>query len=107
MMTMFQHAAKIGVPVAFGTDAGVEPHGTNAKEFTLMSQNGFTPAQALMAATHGGADLLGVSDIAGSLEKGKAADVVAVPGNPLQDISDTEHPVLVMKGGQFVVGGDS
>ena len=105
MMTMFQHAARIGVPVAFGTDAGVEPHGTNAKEFTLMAQNGFTPTQCLMAATHGGADLLGVSDITGSLQKGKAADVVAVPGNPLQDISDTEHPVMVMKGGQLVVGG--
>ncbi len=105
MMTMFQHAARIGVPVAFGTDAGVEPHGTNAKEFTLMAQNGFTPTQCLMAATHGGADLLGVSDITGSLQKGKAADIVAVPGNPLQDISDTEHPVLVMKGGQLIVGG--
>ncbi len=88
MMIMFEHAAKIGVPVAFGTDAGVEPHGSNAREFTLMHQNGFTAAQCLMAATHGGADLLGVDDITGSLEAGKAADVVAVPGNPLEDISD-------------------
>ncbi len=107
MMTMFQHAAKIGVPVAFGTDAGVEPHGTNAKEFTLMAQNGFTPTQALMAASHGGADLLGVADVTGSLEAGKAADVVAVPGNPLEDLSATEHPVLVMKGGKFIVGGET
>ena len=51
MMSMFQHAARIGVPIAFGTDAGVEPHGSNAKEFTLMVENGMTPAQALMAAT--------------------------------------------------------
>ncbi len=105
MMTMFQHAARIGVPIAFGTDAGVEPHGTNAAEFTLMTENGLTPAQALMAATHGGADLLGVSDVTGSLETGKQADVVAVPGNPLEDISVTEHPVLVMQGGRIVVGG--
>ena len=105
MMAMFQRAARIGVPIAFGTDAGVEPHGTNAKEFTLMTENGLTPAQALMAASHGAADLLGVADVTGSLEAGKAADVVAVPGNPLQDITATEHPVLVMKGGEIVVGG--
>lgn len=104
MQTMFQHAAKIGVPVAFGTDAGVEPHGMNAKEFSLMVKNGFTPTQALMAASHNGADLLGVSDVTGSLEKGKSADVVAVPGNPLDDISDTEHPSFVMKEGRIYVG---
>jgi len=106
MMAMFQRAVRIGVPIAFGTDAGVEPHGTNAKEFTLMTQNGLTPAQALMAASHGAADLLGVADVTGSLEAGKAADVVAVPGNPLQDITATEHPVLVMKAGEIVVGGE-
>jgi imidazolonepropionase-like amidohydrolase len=105
MMIMFQHAVKIGTPVAFGTDAGVEPHGMNAREFSLMVDNGFTPTQALMAATHNGADLLGVSDVAGALEAGRPADVVAVPGNPLQSIAATEHPKLVMKDGQIVVGG--
>jgi len=105
MQIMFQHAVRIGVPIAFGTDAGVEPHGMNAKEFSLMVANHFTPSQALMAATHNAADLLGVSDTAGSLEKGKSADIVAVRGNPLEDISATEHPVMVMKGGAFVVGG--
>jgi len=59
-----------------------------------------------MAASHGAADLLGVADVTGSLEAGKAADVVAVPGNPLQDITATEHPVLVMKAGEIVVGGE-
>jgi len=105
MQTMFQHAVSIGVPIAFGTDAGVEPHGMNAKEFSLMVENHLTPAQALMAATHNAADLLGVSEVVGSLQKGKSADIVAVPGNPLEDISVTERPVMVMKGGTFVVGG--
>ena len=104
MMTMFQHAAKIGVPIAFGTDAGVEPHGTNAREFSLMVENGLTPAEALMAATHNGADLLGVSDTAGALVADWPADIVAVPGNPLNDISVTARPVMVMKGGHIVVG---
>ncbi len=103
MQIMFQHAVRIGVPVAFGTDAAVEPHGMNAKEFSLMVQNGLTPAQALMTASHNAADLLGVSDITGSLQQGKAADIVAVPGNPLDDISVTEHPVMVMKAGVIVV----
>lgn len=104
MQIMFQHAVRIGVPVAFGTDAAVEPHGMNAREFSLMVKNGLSPAQALLTASHNAADLLGISDITGSLEAGKAADVVAVPGNPLEDISVTEHPLLVMKGGAIVVG---
>jgi imidazolonepropionase-like amidohydrolase len=104
MMLMFQHAAKIGVLVALGTDAGVEPHGQNAREFSLMAANGFTPAQSLMAGTAGGADLLGVADQTGTLQAGKFADVVAVPGNPLADISATRHPVFVMKQGVIYVG---
>jgi imidazolonepropionase-like amidohydrolase len=104
MNTMFQHAARIGVPVAFGTDAGVEPHGTNAKEFELMTQNGFTPTQSLMAATANGAELLGIKDRVGTLEAGKLADVVAVPGDPLAHIEATAHPLLVMKDGAVVVG---
>jgi imidazolonepropionase-like amidohydrolase len=99
MRQMFQHAAKIGVPVAMGTDAAVEPHGRNAREFFLMTQNGFTPAQALIAGTASGADLLGLADKIGTLQAGKLADIVAVAGNPLADIHATEHPVLVMKEG--------
>jgi len=100
---MFQRAARIGVPVALGTDAAVEPHGLNATEFTLMVKNGFTPAQALQAGTKNGAELLGLADKVGSLEVGKYADLVAVAGNPLKDISVTQHPMLVVKGGQRVL----
>ena len=99
VMQMFQHAAKIGVPVAMGTDAAVEPHGRNAREFFLMTQNGFTPAQALIAGTASGADLMGLADKIGTLQAGKLADIVAVAGNPLANIHATEHPVLVMKEG--------
>jgi imidazolonepropionase-like amidohydrolase len=105
MHTMFQHAVKIGVPIAMGTDAAVGPHGTNAKEFSLMTDNGFTPAQALLAGTARGADLLGISDQTGTLQAGKFADIVAVTGNPLLNITNTEHPVLVMKEGIIYVGG--
>jgi imidazolonepropionase-like amidohydrolase len=102
--TMFQHAARIGVPVAMGTDAGVEPHGKNAREFALMVANRFTPAQALMAGTANGAELLGLADQIGTLQPGKDADIVAVAGNPLADIDATAHPVFVMKQGVVYVG---
>ena len=101
---MFQHAVKIGVPMAMGTDAGVEPHGLNAREFSLMVKNGLAPAQVLMAGTANGAELLGVSDQTGTLTPGKSADIVAVAGNPLSDMHATEHPVLVMKEGVIYVG---
>jgi len=101
---MFQHAVKIGVPLAMGTDAAVEPHGLNAREFALMTKNGLTPAQALMAGTANGADLLGLADKIGTLTVGKSADIVAVAGNPLADIHATEHPVFVMKEGAVYVG---
>ena len=112
MQTMFQHAVKIGVPIAFGTDSAVEPHGTDAQEFWLMVKNGMTPAQALMAATARAADLVfGKRDDksyeppVGTLQVGKYADIVALPGNPLKNIHATEHPVFVMKGGVIYVGG--
>jgi len=101
---MFQHAAKIGVPVALGTDAGVEPHGKNAAEFALMVRNGLSTEQALMAGTANAADLLGIADKTGSLAVGKLADVVAVQGNPVADIHSTEHPVFVMKEGAIFLG---
>jgi len=103
MQQMFQHAAAIGVPVALGTDAGVEPHGLNAREFALMVKNGLTSAQALVAGTASGAELLGITDEAGSLSVGKFADVVAVSGNPLTNIQATEHPIFVMKNGTIYV----
>ena len=102
--TMFQHAAKIGVPLAMGTDAGVEPHGLNGREFSLMTKNGLPPAQALMAGTANGADLLGVAGETGTLAVGKSADIIAVAGNPLDNMKTVEHPVLVMKEGTVYVG---
>ena len=99
----FAHAVKIGVPLALGTDAAVEPHGQNAHEFVLMVKNGLTPAQALMAGTANGADLLGILDRTGTLQAGKDADIVAVPGNALADISATQHPLFVMKQGMIYV----
>jgi imidazolonepropionase-like amidohydrolase len=102
---MFQHAVKIGVPLAFGTDAGVEPHGLNAREFSLMVKNGLSPAQTLMVGTANAADLLGVADQVGTLAPGKSADMVAVPGNPLVDMTATEHASFVMKEGKIYVGG--
>jgi len=96
---MFEHALKIGVPIAMGTDAGVEPHGLNATEFSLMTKYGMAPAQVLIAGTASGADLLGIADKTGTLTAGKFADIVAVPGNPLVDMKVTEHPLFVMKEG--------
>lgn len=95
----FSKAVKSGVPFAFGTDAGVSPHGQNAREFTLMVQAGATPMQALQAATVVPAKILGVSNEQGTLEVGKRADIVAVPGNPLEDITATERVGFVMKDG--------
>jgi imidazolonepropionase-like amidohydrolase len=100
---MFRHAVKIGVPIAMGTDAGAEPHGLNAREFALMVKNGMSPGEALIAGTASGADLLGIADQVGTLQPGKSADVVAVVGNPLDDIKATEHPAFVMKEGVIYV----
>jgi len=102
VQSMFQRAVKIGVKIAFGTDSAVEPHGLNAREFAIMVRNGMTPAQALIAATASSADLLGLADRIGTLEPGKLADLVAVPGDPLQDIRQTEKVSFVMQGGRVV-----
>jgi len=93
-------AVKDGVPIALGTDAGVGAHGTNGHEFTLMVEwGGMTPMQSIVAGTMNGAKLLGWDKQIGSLAPGKWADVVAVPGDPLQDIHVMERPVFVMKNG--------
>ena len=89
---MFKNAIKIGVPIAFGTDAGVFPHGMNAKEFGLMTEVGMTPTAALLSGTREAAKLLGVDAEIGTLEAGKIADVVAVPGDVLANIRATETP---------------
>jgi len=100
---MFQAALRIGVPIALGTDAGVYPHGMNAMEFGLMTDLGMSPAAALQSGTRESAKLLGIAAEVGTLEAGKVADVVAVPGNVLSDIHATEHPVFVMHLGRIVL----
>ncbi len=99
---MFRNALKAGVRIGFGTDSAVSPHGLNAREFALLVSLGMTPAAALRAATSVDAALLGLSSRLGTLEVGKVADVVAVPGNPLTDIHVTEHVLFVMKDGAVV-----
>jgi len=100
---MVKMALRIGVPIAFGTDSGVSPHGMNAKEFALLTELGMAPSAALLAGTRESAKLLGVESQVGTLESGKFADIVAVRGNVLEHIDATEHPILVMKHGAIVV----
>jgi imidazolonepropionase-like amidohydrolase len=102
---MFRNAVKIGVKISFGTDASVYPHGENAKEFALMTGLGMAPIDALMSATSVDAELLGVQDKLGTLEKGKLADVIAVPGDPTTDITATERVSFVMKDGKIFRNG--
>ena len=102
-MASHRKAIAAGVKVAFGTDTGVSKHGENAREFALMVQAGMTPAQAIRAATVAAADLLGRTDV-GTIQAGKAADIVAVTGSPLADVTRLEHVDFVMHKG-LVVGG--
>ena len=96
---MVRRALAMGVKIALGTDAAVYPHGNNALEFVLMANDGMTPAQSLRAGTSAAADLLGLQKKIGTIEPGKLADIVAVPGNPLQDIKVTQSVLFVMKEG--------
>jgi imidazolonepropionase-like amidohydrolase len=95
----FRKSLKAGVKMAFGTDAGVCPYGTSAKQFAFMVKYGMTPMQAIQAATSSAADLLGHSKDVGSIKPGKFADLVAVSRDPLQDISALENVEFVMKDG--------
>jgi imidazolonepropionase-like amidohydrolase len=95
----FQKAVKAGVKIAFGSDAGVYPHGWNGKQFFYMVKYGLTPMQAIQSATINAADLLDWKDKTGSITKGKLADIIAVQGNPLDDITILEHVKFVMKEG--------
>jgi len=95
----FQKAIAKGVKIGLGTDAAVYPHGRNAEEFHQMVDLGMKPIDALKAGTSNDADLLGMANKIGTLENGKLADVVAVPGDPLQNIRQTEHVFFVMKEG--------
>jgi imidazolonepropionase-like amidohydrolase len=95
----FGRAYQAGVKIAFGTDTGVSAHGDNAQEFSLMVEAGMPPMEAIVSATKNAADLLGESDHLGSISVGKYADVIAVRGNPIEDITLLEHISFVMKDG--------
>ncbi|HEX4707639.1 MAG TPA: amidohydrolase family protein [Candidatus Udaeobacter sp.] len=102
---MFRNAVKMGVKISFGTDAAVFPHGQNAKEFKLMVDLGMTPIDTLKSATANDAELLGIAQKVGTLEKGKVADIVAMPGDPTSDITATERVSFVMKEGKVIRNG--
>lgn len=99
MLEMARRAHQGGVKIAFGTDSGVSAHGDNAREFALLVEAGMTPMEAIYSATVAGADHLGKSDMIGSLEPGKQADLIAVEGDPLADVTVLEAVSFVMKGG--------
>lgn len=95
----FSKAYKKGVKIAFGTDAGVFPHGKNALEFQYMTEAGMPAMETIKSATMGGATLLGVEDKLGSIEVGKLADIIAVERNPIEDITTMMNVIFVMKDG--------
>jgi imidazolonepropionase-like amidohydrolase len=97
----FAKAYKSGVKIAFGTDAGVYAHGKNYIEFQYMVEAGMPPMEAIKAATTSAADLLGISELTGSISKGKSADIVAVDGDPLSDIKTMKNMAFVMKEGNI------
>jgi imidazolonepropionase-like amidohydrolase len=96
----FTKAVRAGVKMTFGTDAGVCPHGVNARQFAFMVKYGMTPMQAIQAATVNAADLIGHSELFGSITAGKSADIIAVSSDPLADIHALEHVQFVMKEGK-------
>ena len=104
---MFRNAVRMGIKISFGTDAAVFPHGQNAKEFKLMVDLGMNPIDALKSATATDAELLGIAQKVGTLEKGKLADVIAMPGDPIADITATERVLFVMKEGRIILQGPS
>lgn len=99
MLDMLRRARLAGVRIIFGTDTGVSKHGENAKEFPLWIQAGFSPTEAIRAATVGAAEHYGLANQIGTLAPGKAADVIAVKGDPLANISELERVAFVMKDG--------
>jgi imidazolonepropionase-like amidohydrolase len=102
----FGKAVRAGVKMSFGTDAGVCPHGINARQFAFMVKYGMTPMQAIQSATVNAADLIGHSELFGSITAGKSADIIAVNGDPLADIHVLEHVQFVMKEGKVYKQGD-
>ena len=97
----FQKAHKAGVKIAFGSDAGVYPHGLNGRQFAFMTKWGMTPMEAIQAATINAADLMGWKKKVGSIKAGKFADIIAVTNNPLENVKSLENVQFVMKGGKI------
>jgi len=98
----FKRAFQGGAKMAFGTDAGVYPHGDNAKQFSKMVEWGMPPIDALRSATLNAADLMGWKGKVGEIAPGRYGDIIAVAGNPLEDVTVLEHVRFVMKGGEVV-----
>jgi imidazolonepropionase-like amidohydrolase len=98
----FRKAVKAGVKMIFGTDAGIYPHGDNARQFRIMVQYGMTPLQAIQAATVTAAEALDKAPDVGTLEPGRYGDLIGVTGDPLADVTVLEHVAFVMKGGQVI-----
>ena len=96
---------RAGVKIAFGTDSGVSTHGQNALEFAYMVEAGMPPIDAILSATRAAADLLGATGQVGSIQPGAFADVIAVAGDPLADITELQRVTFVMKGGAVHKGG--
>ena len=99
---VFRKAVKAGVPITFGTDAAVYPHGENAKQFSIMIEFGMTPMQAIKSATSVAAKYMGWGDEIGSVRKGYYADIIATKKNPLENIAVLENIDFVMKGGEVI-----
>ena len=102
MNSTFSKAHQSGVNIAFGTDTGVTPHGDNAKEFKLMVDAGMTEQEAILSASFHASILLGEQETLGSISEGKLADIIAVSGNPLENITVLESVDFVMKNGNVI-----
>ena len=103
---MLHDAYAAGVKIAFGTDTfGMSNHGENAQEFAILVRAGMPPLEAIKAATWNAADLIGDTADIGSVQPGRYADIIAVTGDPLKDVTVLEHVQFVMKGGQVVKAG--
>lgn len=100
----FAAAYKAGIKILFGTDSGVSMHGENAREFELMVQAGMPPMEAIRSATSAPARFLSIDDRLGTVAAGKTADLIAVPGNPLEDITTLQRVSFVMKDGVIYKG---
>ena len=103
----FTRAVELGVPIVFASDAGVFPHGLNARQFRIMVERGMTPMQAIRAATGVAAHHMGWSDRVGALAPGRYGDLIAVRGDPLTDITMLERVAVVVKGGGIAKSGDT